>query len=237
MIERAAWTNEPSSKWPDGPVPRELPPVAHPPRVVALARAVDGDRLVADRHGAGDPRRDLVARRHRVRERLGPARPLEVEPHRDRRTLEPVERLRRIGQLHPDRVLCTRKRCNGSGTESSTLVAPAAGVSAASPSGHGSSWSTTSTSGRSGTDERDPPPRQTRGSGRGRAGRTRRSSRRPRPSPGTTTRPRAPRARRDADPRRPAVMSNSAHEIGSRRAGRRRRTRRCAHRARTRPAR
>jgi hypothetical protein len=85
------------------PVPRELPPVAHAPRVVALTGAVDGDRLVADGDRPGDPGRDLVARGHRVGERLGPARPLEIEPHRDGRAIQAVERLRRIRELDAHR--------------------------------------------------------------------------------------------------------------------------------------
>ena len=147
MIERAAWKNAAVVEVARGPVPRELPPVAHAPRVVALTGAVDRDGLVADRERARHPRRDLVAGRHRVRERRPATRPLEIDRDRDRRARESVV-ARSSGTHRPDRRVarprptsCTVNRVNGSGQASCGC--------AASPSGHGSSWSITSTVGSS----------------------------------------------------------------------------------------
>ena len=69
------------------PAPAERPPVAHPPGVVPLALALDGQRLVPDRHRASHQARDLVAGGNGVLVRHPVGGPGQVEPEGDRRPL------------------------------------------------------------------------------------------------------------------------------------------------------
>src|SRR3954464_15534435 len=61
------------------PHPRGAPPVAHTPRVVALADAVERQLLAVDADAPADAARDLVAGRDPVRVRLAERLPHEVE--------------------------------------------------------------------------------------------------------------------------------------------------------------
>ena len=150
MIERAAWTNEPSSKWPDVQFHGNCHQSRTPhewSRWPAQSTGIVSSPIVTVPVTHDEISYRVVIAYGNASDRLAHSR---SSAHRHRRAVEPVERLRGVGELdaRPPRSR-TRKRRNGSDHESSTLVDPADGASAASPSGHGSSWSTTSTSGRS----------------------------------------------------------------------------------------
>ena len=87
------------------PAPRRLPPVANPPRVVALAGAVELDALVAHQDLAVHPTGDLVAVDSR-----GPAEgdavglPLQVEAESGALPPQPVVGVRRVVQGHAERL-------------------------------------------------------------------------------------------------------------------------------------
>ena len=88
-----------------GPAPRRVPPVADAPRVVALARALELDALVADQDLAVHVARDLVAV-----DPLGPAEgqavgvPLEVEAEGGAVAPEPPVGLGRVVEGHAERL-------------------------------------------------------------------------------------------------------------------------------------
>src|SRR5205823_10690168 len=65
-----------------GPTPRDRPPVAHAPRMVALAPAVERDALVAHEHLAVDRARLLIAGHAGIPEDVAGRLPLELEPER-----------------------------------------------------------------------------------------------------------------------------------------------------------
>ena len=149
MIERAAWTNEPSAKWPDVQFhgnshqsrtphewsrwPAQSTVIVSSPMVTVPVTHDEISYRVVIAYGNGSARDDQV--RSSVTGTRSPSRPWNAWAG--------------SGSTTPSARLVTRNVRMGSGHEIATSVPPADWSSAASPSGHGRSWSTTSTSGRS----------------------------------------------------------------------------------------
>ena len=87
-----------------GPAPAPLPPVALAPRVVALARSLELDALVAHQDLAVHAARDLVAVDARPPERDAVGLPLEVEAERGPLALGAVVGVGRIVEAHAERL-------------------------------------------------------------------------------------------------------------------------------------
>src|SRR3954452_9105056 len=149
MIERAACTNDPSSKWPDVQFHGNCHQSRTPhewSRCPAQSTATDSSPIVTVPVTHDEISYRVVIEYGNTSARLAHSRSSRTG------TLGPSSPWNACAgsaSSTPVAALCTRKRPNGSDQEISTLVDPADGASAASPSGHGRSWSTPRTSGLS----------------------------------------------------------------------------------------